>query len=144
MKKKVAIIGAILAVILVGVYLFNNNTISSNTITETEIREICDDYDKIKKAGQVLVVFDNIGADNLEESDIVILIKVDEENPPISAIFATDSDINSGGIPVGKYKIASDFIDEDVDVKINRKNQCVFITCDYNNDKIIVETKTIV
>lgn len=81
----------VLAVVLIGVYLFvnnfNNNETYSDKLTETE-EELGEDY---SDEASVLVSYKYIGAENLEDRDVLTLTKFDDDgDPTITAIAATD------------------------------------------------------
>lgn len=81
----------VLAVVLIGVYLFvnnfNNNETYSDKLTETE-EELGEDY---SDEASVLVSYKYIGAENLEDRDVLTLTKFDDDgDPTIMAIAATD------------------------------------------------------
>lgn len=81
----------VLAVVLIGIYLlvnnFNNNETDSDKLTETE-EELGEDY---SNEASVLVSYKYIGAENLEDRDVLTLTKFDDDgDPTIMAIAATD------------------------------------------------------
>lgn len=86
----------VLAVVLIGGYLFvnnfNNNQTDSDKLIETEEElyeeELGEDY---SDEASVLVSYKYIGAENLEDRDVLTLTKFDDDgDPTIMAIAATD------------------------------------------------------
>lgn len=86
----------VLAVVLIGIYLlvnnFNNNETDSDKLTETEEElyeeELGEDY---SNEASVLVSYKYIGAENLENRNVLTLTKFDDDgDPTIMAIAATD------------------------------------------------------
>lgn len=134
----------VLAVVLIGVYLFvnnfNNNETDSDKLTETEEElyeeELGEDYsDEVS----VLVSYKYIGAENLEDRDVLTLTKFDDDGEvTITAIAATDREKKTVTVPVGEYMLTSNYLQEEY-FEIENQDQRVYITCDYNEGKFTID-----
>lgn len=134
----------VLAVVLIGVYLFvnnfNNNETDSDKLTETEEElyeeELGEDY---SDEASVLVSYKYIGAENLEDRDILTLTKFDDDGEvTITAIAATDREKKTVTVPVGEYMLTSNYLQEEY-FEIENQDQRVYITCDYNEGKFTID-----
>ena len=134
----------VLAVVLIGVYLFvnnfNNNETDSDKLTETEEElyeeELGEDY---SNEASVLVSYKYIGAENLEDRDVLTLTKFDDDgDPTIMAIAATDREKKTVTVPVGEYMLTSNYLQEEY-FEIENQDQRVYITCDYNEGKFTID-----
>lgn len=129
----------VLAVVLIGIYLlvnnFNNNETDSDKLTETE-EELGEDY---SNEASVLVSYKYIGAENLEDRDVLTLTKFDDDgDPTIMAIAATDREKKTVTVPVGEYMLTSNYLQEEY-FEIENQDQRVYITCDYNEGKFTID-----
>lgn len=134
----------VLAVVLIGVYLFvnnfNNNETYSDKLTETEEElyeeELGEDY---SDEASVLVSYKYIGAENLEDRDVLTLTKFDDDGEvTIMAIAATDREKKTVTVPVGEYMLTSNYLQEEY-FEIENQDQRVYITCDYNEGKFTID-----
>lgn len=134
----------VLAVVLIGVYLFvnnfNNNETDSDKLTETEEElyeeELGEDY---SDEASVLVSYKYIGAENLEDRDVLTLTKFDDDGEvTITAIAATDREKKTVTVPVGEYMLTSNYLQEEY-FEIENQDQRVYITCDYNEGKFTID-----
>lgn len=134
----------VLAVVLIGVYLFvnnfNNNETDSDKLTETEEElyeeELGEDY---SDEASVLVSYKYIGAENLEDRDVLTLTKFDDDGEvTITAIAATDREKKTVTVPVGEYMLTSNYLQEE-HFEIENQDQRVYITCDYNEGKFTID-----
>lgn len=134
----------VLAVVLIGIYLlvnnFNNNETDSDKLTETEEElyeeELGEDY---SDEASVLVSYKYIGAENLEDRDVLTLTKFDDDGEvTITAIAATDREKKTVTVPVGEYMLTSNYLQEEY-FEIENQDQRVYITCDYNEGKFTID-----
>lgn len=134
----------VLAVVLIGIYLlvnnFNNNETDSDKLSETEEElyeeELGEDY---SNEASVLVSYKYIGAENLEDRDVLTLTKFDDDgDPTIMAIAATDREKKTVTVPVGEYMLTSNYLQEEY-FEIENQDQRVYITCDYNEGKFTID-----
>lgn len=87
----------------------------------------------------VLVSYKYIGAENLEDRDVLTLTKFDDDgDPTIMAIAATDWEKKTVTVPVGEYMLTSNYLQEEY-FEIENQDQRVYITCDYNEGKFTID-----